>query len=59
MLIKLEYPIKSLLRMLKFEARFHILAFVGCKKNCSKGFKPQKNIVRSNLFDNIHKAHHL
>jgi hypothetical protein len=26
------YPIKSLLRMLKFEARFNILTFVGCKK---------------------------
>jgi len=39
------YPIKSLLRMLKFEARFNILTFVGCKESVQKDLNLKKNLL--------------
>jgi hypothetical protein len=41
----LGYPIKSLLRMLKFEARFDILTFVGCKKFVQKDLNLKKLLL--------------
>ncbi len=39
------YRIKSLLRMLKFEARFNNLTFVGCKKFVQKDLNLKKKLL--------------